>query len=395
VKALVALAAGVTVGVLGLPGALAGAAADVASCSIKPGVPAGSAIPWAQNRLNFQRVWPVTTGAGVLVAVIDTGLDKSHPQLRGVATRPGTDVVSSKPSASTVDCDGHGTMVTSIIAAQHVNGESFVGVAPGATILAIKQTDSSQQGGGGDADGIGRGIEAAIKAHAEVANLSVFVQAASPLLDKAVADAANAGLVIVAAAGNFAQNGNPATYPAAYSTKYPNIIAVGATDTQDVIGPFSEFGNYVDITAPGVGVETPSALSGYAKNDGTSFAAPYVTGTVALMLAANHGMSAAEVRNRLEATADPPPASVPDARYGYGIVNPYLAVTSIRDDAPAPASTSPPRPLPARAAAPPADRHLQHVALAAALVLLGLAVLAVVGAAVLRGQRRAYGQRAG
>ncbi len=394
-RLLAALAAAALVAGPTLPAeAAAPHAATRADCSIKPGVPS-SGVPWAQTRLGFQRVWPITTGAGVTVAVIDTGVDAGppprgatyHPQLRGVHVRAGTNVVSSTPSGSTVDCDGHGTMVTSIIAAQPVAGEPFAGVAPGATILPIKQTESSHDNNG-DADGIGRGIEAAIAAHARVANLSVFVLTPSPLLERAVADAARAGLILVAATGNSGQNGNPRTYPAEYSRKYPNVIAVGATDAHDTIAPFSEYGDYVDITAPGAQVETASALTGYLRNDGTSFAAPFVTGTVALMLAAHPELSAAAVRDRLEATADAPPASVPDQRYGFGIVNPYLAVTSIRADAAPPASTAAAPPVPVRAAPPPPDRHLQHLALACAAALLGLAALVAVGAAVLRGPRR-------
>jgi membrane-anchored mycosin MYCP len=394
VRLLAALATVALVAVPALPAAASPRAAAPSDCSIKPGVPS-SGVPWAQTRLGFQRVWPVTTGAGVTVAVIDTGVDAGpppkgatfHPQLRGVHVRAGTNVVGSLPTSSTVDCDGHGTMVTSIIAAQPVAGEPFAGVAPGATIVPIKQTDSSQDKNG-DADGIGRGIEAAIAAHARVANLSVFVLAPSPLLERAVADAARAKLVLVAAAGNNGQNGNPRTYPAAYSTKYPNVIAVGATDAQDVIAPFSEYGDYLDVAAPGAQVDTASALTGYLRNDGTSFAAPFVTGTVALMLSAHPDMSPAAVRDRLEATADAPPATVPDQRYGFGIVNPYLAVTSVRADDAASASPAAAPPVPVRAAPPAPDRHLPHLALGAAAALLGLAALVVAGAAVLRGPRR-------
>jgi len=131
-----------------------------------------------------------------------------------------------------------------------------------------------------------------------------------------------------------------------------------------------------------------SPLTGYVRDDGTSFAAPFVTGTVALMRAANPQMSPAQIRDQLEATADAPPATVPDAHYGFGIVNPYLAVTSVRAETAAPASTAPPRPIPVRAAPAAPDRHLQHLALAVAAVLLGLAALVIIGAGVLRGPRR-------
>jgi membrane-anchored mycosin MYCP len=99
--------------------------------------------------------------------------------------------------------------------------------------------------------------------------------------------------------------------------------------------------------------------------------------------AAHPTLSAAQVRSRIEATADPPPQTVPDPRYGYGIVNPFLAVTAVRDDA-VTSSPAPQSPLPAPAAVRPADRHLEHVALGSGVTLLGIAILAVAATAVLR-----------
>lgn len=382
-----AVAVGALVASVALPGAWGArsALAAPADCQIKPGV-ASAGVPWAQTRLDFQRAWTVTAGRGVTVGVVDTGLDVSHPQLQGVHVRQGVDVVDAHESSSTVDCEGHGTMVTAIIAAQHVDGEAFTGVAPDATVVPIKQTASSQKPG--TADGLARGIEAALHRHVQVINLSVVVQEPTPALEQAVRDAARADVVIVAAAGNFATQGNPVTYPAAYSTKYPNVIAVGAVDDHDRVWQNSEHGSYIDVVAPGVGVETPSAIRGYQNNDGTSFATPYVTGVVALVRSADPHLTAAEVRGRLETTADAPPASVPDPFYGYGEVNPYLAVTAVRDDAPPASATRPARPLPAPAAPAPPDRHLQHLALGLAAGLLGLAVLTAVAAFVFRGAGR-------
>lgn len=317
--------------------------------------------------------------------MIDSGLDVRHPQLGGMKVLPGTDVIPGYSAHDVRDCYGHGTSVTAVIAAQHIDGVAFVGVAPDATIVPIKQTNT--QGDSANADGIGLGIDAAIAAHAGVANISVTVTTPTDNLLSAMKRAARADLVIVAAAGNDGQGNNLAAYPAAYSTQFPNVIAVSASDVDDAIGQFSDSGDYVTVAAPGVGVVTPAPYRGYLKSDGTSFAAPFVTGTVALVRAAHPKMTAAQVRSRIEATADPPPATVPDSRYGYGIVNPYLAVTAIREDTPATSTARPAPPLPARASVPPPDRHLAHVALAVAIVLLGLTVLAVAGAAVLRGTR--------
>jgi membrane-anchored mycosin MYCP len=354
-------------------------------CKIK----VGGQLPgtWPQQRLGFQQAWSVDRGQGVVVAVIDSGLDPRHPQLQHVRRLPGLDVIAGFSRTDTRDCYGHGTAVTSIIAAQPSSDTAFAGVAPEATILPIKQTNT-QGDRTGTADGLAAAIIAAADRHADVANISVTVTAPTPALDAAMRRAAADNLVIVAAAGNDGQGTNLPAYPAAYSTTYPNVIAVSATDAGDTVGQFADTGRYVTVAAPGVDVPAAAPLRGYLKLSGTSFATPFVTGTVALLLAAHPGLRAAAVRNRLTATADTPPATVPDSKYGYGVVNPYLAVTAVRDDTAAPAPARPAAPLPAPVPPAAADRHLQHVALAAAVSLIGLLVLAAAAAAVLRGMRR-------
>jgi membrane-anchored mycosin MYCP len=137
----------------------------------------------------------------------------------------------------------------------------------------------------------------------------------------------------------------------------------------------------------------PARQSGYRKDSGTSFATPYVSGTVALLLAAHSGLTPAQVRARLEATADPPPVSVPSNTYGYGIIDPFLAVTAVRDDTAVLPSAARGAPLPPPVAVRGANRHLQHVALAAGLGLIGLAVLACL-AVVAFGRPRSRALRA-
>lgn len=384
-----AWAAAVVVGLTGAvvaPGSIASAAAAPIGekCTVRPGV--GLPETWPQDRLDFDRAWSITRGKGVLVAVVDSGLDTRHPQLTGMSVKPGVNVLTNDDN--TADCDNHGTEVTSIIAAQPIAGSRFEGVAPDATIMPIKQTDRVDQNEGSNADSLGRAIDAAVSAHAKVVNLSVSVKEPTEGLHSAVRRAAQADVVLVTAVDNFGQQGNPVTFPSAYSTEFPNVIAVAASDIHDVIAPFSESGDYVSVTAPGVAVPAAAPVRGFAKLDGTSFAAPFVTGTVALLRAAYPKMTAEQIRNRIEATADAPPADVPGPHFGFGIVNPFLALTSVRADAPAdrPRAAAGP-PLPARAAPSPADHHLAHVALMVALALLGVSGLAVIGAAVLRRSR--------
>jgi membrane-anchored mycosin MYCP len=362
--------------------------ASEVACTIKRGGPLTSA-PWPRTRLAFQRAWGAAPGRGVTVAVIDSGLEKPGP-LAAMHTRTGYNVLDD--SRETHDCANHGTAVAAIIAAPAVPGSRFVGVAPEATILPIKQSNGETQANGTAA--IAAAIRLAIAARAQVANLSVSVTTPTPALRAAVRAADRAGLVLVCAAGNDGQGNNLPTYPAAYSPRFPNVIAVSATDANDAAAPFTQTGSYVDLAAPGLDVPVPASGGGFLKAQGTSFAAPYVTGTVALMLSADPSLRGHpdRVRRRLEATADAPPATVPDKAYGYGIVNPYLAVNAVVDDAAPTVAPAPAAPLPAPTAPAAADRHLQHVALGAAAALLGLAVLAVAGAAVIRGARRRPGR---
>jgi len=357
----------------------AGPAVSLADCTYKPGVEL-TGSPWPDARLGYRKVWSITQGKGVRVAVIDSGVNRSLPALEGVTYSDPANVLIPKDKLLN-DCANHGTGVTAIIAGQSA-GTPFSGVAPQATIIPIKMTDSDDNKNG--AASVAAAIRAAVAVHAQVANLSVVTQAADPELRKAVEYAQAHNLILVCAGGNFGQQNNPPTYPAAWSGQYDNIIAVSATDQQDAFAPFSESGPYIDVAAPGSNVIVPYTGGGYGKQDGTSFAAPYVTGTVALMLAANRGLSPAEVRSRLEATADPPPAAVPDTKYGYGIVNPYLAVTAVQAAAPPSPSTAQAAPLPPLPVRHSSSRHLQHLALAIAAGLLGLTIVVAVAAVVAR-----------
>jgi type VII secretion-associated serine protease mycosin len=348
-------------------------------CKVTPGGRDAGTTPWAERRLGFQKVWPVTDGRDVRVAVIDSGVNRDQPQMARIRYGGGTNVWGGGFGPSdTRDCYWHGTAVTGIIAAPKVPDVAFLGVAPGVTVVPIKQ---SNQQNDGTAQGIAAGIDAAIAAHVKVVNVSWATDVDVPIMRAAIARAEAHDVVVVAAASNDAQSGNLVAYPAAY----PTVLAVAATDNQDQVAKFSETGTYVDVAAPGVQVEAPAPISGYLPRDGTSFAAPFVTGTVALVRSAHPGLTAAQVRARIEATADPPPgATVPSRAYGFGIVNPYLAVTAVRDDAAGPPAPARRVPFGAAGAAPGPDRHLAHLALGIGTILLGLAIVAGLAAAVVR-----------
>jgi len=373
--AVVLVAAGPGSVLIGPPSA----SAAPPECNVKPGGDDAGTTPWAQERLGFQKVWPITDGEGVKVAVIDSGINRDQPQMAQIHYAGGTNVWGGGFAANdTRDCYGHGTAVTGIIAAPKILDVAFLGVAPGVTIVPIKQSNQQKDG---TAEGIAAGIDAAIAAHARVINISWATNVDVSVMRAAVARAEAANIVVVAAASNDAQSGNLVAYPAAY----PTVLAVAATDNQDQVAQFSETGNYVDLAAPGVKVEAPAPIRGYLPLDGTSFAAPFVTGTVALVRSAHPTLTAAQVRARIEATADPPPGiTVPSQSYGYGTVNPYLAVTAVRDDAAAAPKPAKPVPLNAAAPEPGRDRHLEHLALGIGAMLLGLAIVAGLAAAVVR-----------
>jgi len=341
-------------------------------------------VPWAQDRLTPKRVWPLTRGEDVIVAVIDTGVSASVPQLEGKVL-PGVDVVNPDGGPADDDCFGHGTFVAGIIAAEPTDGIGLSGVAPGVLILPIRQANSAQDG---TSDGMAAGIRAAVDSGADIINISASSFFPSPPLREAVSYATANDVLIVAAASNEAQEGNPKAYPAAF----PEVLAVGAIDRDGNISEFSETGDFLDLVAPGLNIAGLSRLGGgHVEDSGTSYAAPFVTGVAALVRAYHPGLSAAEVKRRLELTADHPAKLLPDRQAGWGVVNPYAAVTTAFNPAEAGIGLPNPTPidLPQRTAAGDDSAKAMAVAFGG---IGALATLAVIGAAVVvpRGTRRGW-----
>ncbi|TMM39398.1 MAG: type VII secretion-associated serine protease mycosin [Actinobacteria bacterium] len=321
------------------PAAPAGAevacAASPAPGSALPGV------PWPQARYDLRRLAGTADGSGITVAVVDSGVDAGNPQLTGTVL-PGADLLRPGGTGRR-DCIGHGTAVASIIAAAPVAGTDFVGVAPKARILPYRVTEHEIVNGHGQGQDAPPGALAkAIRDaadHAQVINLSLTQDADDPQLRAAVGYAVARDVVVVAAVGN--QHRDGVTDPASYPAGYPGVIGVGAIDENGVRVSQSQVGAYVSVVAPGSGVVADAPGRGLARYDGTSFAAPFVSGTAALIRQYHPGIHADEVIARILATADPAPGGRPSAQYGYGILNPYRAVTeqvaSARPRVPAPA----------------------------------------------------------
>ncbi len=305
-----------------------------------------AATPWPQQRYEPARLAGVADGSGITVAVVDSGVDATHPQLAG-AVLHGEDLLDGAPSGGQRDCVGHGTAVASLIVASPTLGLGFAGLAPKARILPFRVSerelvDGRPTGRAGTVDGLARAIRDATDSHAQVINLSLASPTDDPRVRAAVEYAHAHDVVLVAAVGNEHRDGevDQPSYPAAY----PGVLGVGAVDESGARLPRSQVGRYVSLVAPGGNVVAAARSQGLARYDGTSFAAPFVSATAALILQYHRDrhLHADDVMARILATVDPAPAGSPDPGYGYGILNPYRAVTEqlgpVRAPAPAAAA---------------------------------------------------------
>ncbi|MDG6101041.1 type VII secretion-associated serine protease mycosin [Dactylosporangium aurantiacum] len=272
---------------------------------------------------DHRKLTPLADGRGVTVAVIDSGVDARHPQLQGVV-RAGPDQLDG--GGSLVDCVGHGTGVAGIIAARPVPGSPLHGLAPGATILALRVSelveleDGTTAGRRGTPAGVAAAIRAAVERGAGVINLSLVSYQDSADVREAVRFAVAHDVVLVAAAGNRFAEGNRTPFPAAYE----GVIGVGAVGPDGQRLPGSQTGPYVDLVAPGGRIVTTATPQGLTTVEGTSFAAPYVAAAAALLRQYRPEMTAAQVAARLAATAD---GGAAGPGFGAGVLNPYRALT--------------------------------------------------------------------
>jgi subtilisin family serine protease len=266
------------------------------------------------DALGIQPAWDVAnTGSGVTVAVIDTGVDRDHPDLAPNLIA-GWDFVSNDNNPQ--DDNGHGTMTSGVIGAVTNNGTGVAGVAWNARIMPIKVLDAN--GFGDDAD-IADAVYWAIDHGATVINLSLGGPGASFALDQAISAAIDSNIVVVAAAGN--SGTREPSFPAAF----PGVLAVSATDHGGQYAAFSNYGWWVSLAAPGINVRTtalaPGAAAAYADGTGTSFSSPIVAGVAALVRERHPTWDQRRIRWELARTAkDAGPAGI-DETYGFGIVN--------------------------------------------------------------------------
>lgn len=248
-------------------------------------------LPWGISRINGPSAWSNSTGEGVRVALLDTGIDVHHPDLKDNIEQ----AIDATGRGLAVDTNGHGTHVAGIIAAAK-NGFGVVGVAPDAQLISIKVLGNM---GRGQISAVIAGLEWCVNNHIRIANLSLGTTSSSKALETAVTKAAAAGLIMVAAAGNSGPQGQ-----VAYPARYPQVIAVGATDEKDRLASFSSRGREVDFVAPGYNILSTTKGGSYKRMSGTSMAAPHITGTIALILSVAPNLSATTVKRLLTENAE-------------------------------------------------------------------------------------------
>ncbi|MFC1984488.1 S8 family peptidase [Chloroflexota bacterium] len=290
----------------------------------------GEVLPWGVDRVDAELVHPSYKGNGVKVAIIDTGVDLDHPDLSVAG-----DVTFVPGTSSGDDDNGHGTLVAGIVAALD-NDIGVIGVAPEVSLYSVKVLNEN---GDGVMSVILSGIEWAVDNNMHVINMSLGGSGGWPSsLQDALDSAYDAGIVIVAGAGNggdVSGEGNNIWSPA----RYEPVIAVGATDDQDNRHTSSSTGYALELVAPGVSIYSTAMGGGYNYITGTSASSPHAAGIAALLIAS--GMSDnIEVRERLRNSAEDLGPTDWDIQFGKGMVNAELAISfSEPPDQSAPSTT--------------------------------------------------------
>ena len=282
------------------------------------------ASQWAVSSLRLPEAWSRgATGEGTVIAVVDTGVDLEHPDLQGKLV-PGYDVVDGDDQPD--DGNGHGTHVAGIAAAATGNGVGVAGTAPGAKIMPVRVLGDD---GSGSDEAIAEGIDWAIDNGADVINLSLGETGVIARLSKggplnaAIRRAAAEDVVVVAASGN------EGAAKRAYRIGVP-VLVVNAIDQSGEVASFSNVGDQRAVSVPGVQILStapltpsniwPEGTDGYEELDGTSMAAPLVSGLAAILV--GRGYDVAEVIERISSTADNPDG---DPAKGAGTVDPVEA----------------------------------------------------------------------
>ncbi|MEV0593017.1 S8 family serine peptidase [Nonomuraea cavernae] len=325
---------------------------------------------WQLSVLRLRQAWLLSKGQGVLVAVLDTGVDGRHPDLAG-AVDHGPDLTGA--SRRQRWRGHHGTAMAALIAGRgHGDGQGVIGVAPAARVLSIRVTLEAgdplrERRRSAGRDALARGIRYAADHGADVISMSLGGGGGSwrgsAAEQRAVRYAISRGAVLVASAGNDGDTANRKNFPAAY----PGVIAVGAVDRRLRVTRFSNRQGYLSVVAPGTGIVSADGRGSYLAGDGTSSAAAMVAGIAALIRAAHPELPPLLVRRAIELGTTRRPATGHDSSYGHGVANALLALR--RAELLAGASTAPARPA-TRPAGRPAGSPPARTPVVLGLVLL-------------------------
>ncbi|MEV0166329.1 S8 family serine peptidase [Nonomuraea fuscirosea] len=288
---------------------------------------AARAGQWQLGTLRLPEAWRLSKGEGVVVAVLDTGVNAHHPDLRGaVIEGPDLTGTGDRPWGP------HGTAMASLIAGRgHGDGSGIMGVAPAATVLSVRVTleNGDPRRGrqlSGWRDALARGIRYAADHGADVISMSLGGGSGAwegyAAEEEAVQHAISKGAVLVASSGNDGATANRKNFPAAY----PGVIAVGAVDRRMKVARFSNKQDYVSVVAPGTQIVTADAGTSYVVGDGTSSAAAMVAGIAALIRSAHPDMSPYHVRRAIELGTGRRPSGGYSPAYGHGVVDALLAL---------------------------------------------------------------------
>ncbi|MCP5159414.1 MAG: S8 family serine peptidase [Gammaproteobacteria bacterium] len=270
------------------------------------------ASAWHLPKIQAPTAWDSSQGNNVTIAILDTGVDASHPDLIGQLV---TGWNSASGNADTADIYGHGTKVAGTAAATTNNGIGVAGVAGAARIMPVRVTNDPS--GYAYWSSIANGLAWAADHGARVANISYEATGSSSIASAAQYLQGKGGVTVVAAGNSGADPG--------YSDS-PYMISVSATASNDTKASWSNFGYFVDVAAPGVNIWTTTNGGSYGAVSGTSFSSPVTAGVVALMIAANPSLSPTVLEEILENTADDLGSAGRDTYYGYGRVNAAAAV---------------------------------------------------------------------
>lgn len=288
---------------------------------------------WGLLALRAEEAWGITKGEGVTVAVLDTGVDPTHPDLAGQVLE-GVDLVGTGAVRGDRAWARHGTSMAAIIAGRGHGADDLkgvMGIAPEAKILPVRVILERGDPGLAKAretkgGALAEGIRWAVDHGADVINLSLGDDSSTAhheaAEDEAVQYALGKGVVVVASAGNDGKAGDSISYPAAY----PGVIAVTAVDRKNKKASFSTRSWYATVSAPGVDVVMADPDRSYSYGWGTSAAAAFVSGAVALVKAVHPDLSPAQIKNLLEDTASSSPRSGRDDSRGFGLVDPVAAL---------------------------------------------------------------------